>query len=509
MSVPWYLMAKGKGGGGYKTASGPIVSISDAVAAPLRALSLAIDPVQDLHGYDSPWPAGGGKNLLDPSVMTTYSSGNGRRWYYDDGYTLRANQAYTFSVSGSSQLITLYFVEKSSGETLVSGSAGGKITYTPTTDIVVYLQAYRNEVIQDANNFQLELGTTATPYAPYSNLCPISGWDGANLWRTGKNLLALTPCWRMNYNPTVGAVDNIVSPIDTTWTDNGDGTFSLASLGSWASAGFLTPLLPAGTYTYHIEFVTGSTVRKSINVYDANYVAVSKSTSQPAGAVSETRTITLTEPGYIGIGLYGYGEAITIKEPGVYVGSTYTAYTPYTGTTIPVIWSEAGTVYGGEVDVINGVLRVTHAEVDLGTLDWSAWGTVEGLYGANISDMQAPTTADERKTEIICSMYPVAATATMNNNFTDKSCARYQQNVFLRDTGYATADALTAALDGVQFVYPLATPLTYTLTPAQLDTLAGQNVVWGDCGDVTVEYLSAGGANPDLMKLAVAFMGRK
>ena len=151
-------------------------------------------------------------------------------------------------------------------------------------------------------------------------------------------------------------------------------------------------------------------------------------------------------------------------------------------------------MYGGEVDVLNGVLTVTHAEVDLGTLDWSAWGTVEGLYGANISDMKAPTTAEERKTEIICSMYPVATTATMNNNFTDKSCARYQQSVFLRDTGYATADALTAALDGVQFVYPLATPLTYTLTPAQLDTLAGQqNVVWGDCGPIDLEYVCDNG----------------
>lgn len=54
MRVPWYLMAKGKGGGGYKTASGPIVSVSDAKAAPLRSLVANIEPVQAGSGDPSP-----------------------------------------------------------------------------------------------------------------------------------------------------------------------------------------------------------------------------------------------------------------------------------------------------------------------------------------------------------------------------------------------------------------------------------------------------------------------
>ncbi|MBQ5757790.1 MAG: hypothetical protein IIV93_04665, partial [Clostridia bacterium] len=48
------------------SASGSIASFSDGSASPVTALSVAIDPVQDLHGYDNPWPAGGGKNLLKP-----------------------------------------------------------------------------------------------------------------------------------------------------------------------------------------------------------------------------------------------------------------------------------------------------------------------------------------------------------------------------------------------------------------------------------------------------------
>lgn len=40
---------------------------------------------------------------------------------------------------------------------------------------------------------------------------------------------------------------------------------------------------------------------------------------------------------------------------------------------------------------------------------------------------------------------------------------------------------------GAQVVYKLATPLEYTLSPQQLTTLLGQNVVWGS-GTITLTY---------------------
>ena len=41
---------------------------------------------------------------------------------------------------------------------------------------------------------------------------------------------------------------------------------------------------------------------------------------------------------------------------------------------------------------------------------------------------------------------------------------------------------------GAQVVYPLATPLTYTLTTEELTTLLGQNNVWCDAGEITLRY---------------------
>ena len=46
----------------------------------------------------------------------------------------------------------------------------------------------------------------------------------------------------------------------------------------------------------------------------------------------------------------------------------------------------------------------------------------------------------------------------------------------------------TTPTTGAQVVYELATPVEYTLSPQQLTTLLGQNVVWSDAGEITLTY---------------------
>ena len=62
---------------GEKTISTPasVVTANGAVEdTPIKELEINIDPVQDLHGYDYPWPAGGGKNLVDSSQFSPSSA---------------------------------------------------------------------------------------------------------------------------------------------------------------------------------------------------------------------------------------------------------------------------------------------------------------------------------------------------------------------------------------------------------------------------------------------------
>ena len=54
------------------TASGSIASFTDgADGLPMKQIIADIDPVQDLNGYDSPWPPGGGKNQIKPATDRT------------------------------------------------------------------------------------------------------------------------------------------------------------------------------------------------------------------------------------------------------------------------------------------------------------------------------------------------------------------------------------------------------------------------------------------------------
>jgi len=51
-----------------------------------------------------------------------------------------------------------------------------------------------------------------------------------------------------------------------------------------------------------------------------------------------------------------------------------------------------------------------------------------------------------------------------------------------------TSDAFMAKYGDAVIVYPLATPITYTLTASQIRTLLGQNNIWADAGPISVEY---------------------
>ena len=54
-------------------------------------------------------------------------------------------------------------------------------------------------------------------------------------------------------------------------------------------------------------------------------------------------------------------------------------------------------------------------------------------------------------------------------------------------TGLTQSEWQEMALD-MQIIVPLATPLTYQLTPQEVSMLTGDNVVWSDAGDVELKY---------------------
>lgn len=154
-----------------------------------------------------------------------------------------------------------------------------------------------------------------------------------------------------------------------------------------------------------------------------------------------------------------------------------------------------GTRYGGTLDVTNGVLTLTHGYADLGSLTWTEVATTRltvGSYHRATIDGQA-SSADR-----ICSNYKLLLPAGLTDLIAtwgadiDKvmfmaggSNAKY---VYIIDSSYADATAFKTAMDGVDYVYLLATPLTVQLTPTEVTTLLGDNNIFCSTGDTEVTY---------------------
>lgn len=222
----WIPLVKGNGfttsGGGeqeevWETASGSVVTF-DAVAAPLRQLSVSVEPVQNLNGYDNPWPAGGGKNILP--ITDWFEAGYSQT---NSGVTMTVNAdgSLTFTGTPTSKadfylsekaathlfnLLTVeagtYTISQSGIPTgvkfITSGGRGNGFPYTELTSTNTSATGTVTDGTVPFNYFviripagtssngtyklQLETGSSPSTWTPYSNICPITGFDSVNIW---------------------------------------------------------------------------------------------------------------------------------------------------------------------------------------------------------------------------------------------------------------------------------------------------------------------------------------
>ena len=171
----------------------------------------------------------------------------------------------------------------------------------------------------------------------------------------------------------------------------------------------------------------------------------------------------------------------------VELGSTATDYEPYQGQTYHTDLGQ--TVYGGTLDVVSGLLTVDRVITTVGEL---TWGSVSGVFYSNTINGYRKKGANN----IICSSY---ATSNVQSwpSVEDKHIVGNiaNGNIYIKDTTYNDVSSFTSAMSGVQLVYELAEPQTYTLTAQQVALLMGTNNVWSDAGEVTLEY----GQNPNYL----------
>ena len=160
------------------------------------------------------------------------------------------------------------------------------------------------------------------------------------------------------------------------------------------------------------------------------------------------------------------------------------AYDPDADPTYSIDWTdEAGTVYGGSLDAVSGVMTVDKL---MFTANTSTMNNAEEWPGWRDKGVRANNPKGGEFNNAIVNVGKAYAINVNSNNdiiYLPKHLYNHMNQT----------DWIALAID-VQIVYDLATPLTYQLTPTQVDMLLGNNVIWNDVGDMTLEYLADGPA---------------
>lgn len=482
-----------------------ILTVTDAMAANARDLVVGIEPVQDLHGYDHPWPAGGGKNLVNPenwsnasSNQVTYTvdkekgtititgTATANSYAEYDLSNLLPNTAYilTGAPSGSSESSTYNLQVQGLGTTVKDTGSGASFT----TGSDVSGLKLRVTVYQGASGggkvfypmVRLSSVSDAT-FAPYSNICPITGWTGVEVTDSTHNLFAGTYLGLVA-SGTVDPTKGIISSI----------------------SGVKTALIPIkGGMTYAVQKNGGNrfSVCESAKYPEVGDVVDILYNTQDQSANLSTVVTPSSSAKYLLVYVSNAGDEAPVQ---VEFGSTVTTYAEGTSTTYPISWqTEAGTVYGGYVDPVTGELTVTHSSVTYDGSEDETWNS--GQYGA-----QAYTFLPSDAVDYISSgalpnlasniLRQVAQGASWDNaGIISRQTNTSNLWVNFDNTGVMTgAEARQyVSQHNLTVVYELATPQTYQLQPTQIALLLGQNNIFadvsGDSGTITLDYLALTG----------------
>jgi len=473
----------------HSSASGSIVSITDGAPYPVDALSVSIEPVQDLHGYDAPWPAGGSANIWDEQwELGTFNSDH--QWvsgsYVGTKNLVKVTAGATY-YSKCSANIKYVFYDANSDFVEEKDVASNSTFTAPATADTMRFRTYQAYGSTYNNDIAINYPSTVITYAPYSNICPISGHTSAVVTRMGKNILVKTIVQSATTNDVTFTV-NTDGSITVNGTASANTTFSFIRK---ADNNF--GVYPAGTYTFSgvpSNLPSGVSVYWQVNDGDT-YISQTLNNNNLSKTVIVTDKLWMdtsqTRNCYIYVANGTVCDHILIT-PQLEVGSIATAYEEPTRQSVTIDLD--GTRYGGTLDVLTGMLTVTHGYATLNTT-WSYQNT-EGheRFGSEFlkTVIKAPS-ANGDLADIICSSYKTitaSQTYTHGNGIgigVDTSGA-----IWVYDPAYTDGATFKSAVASVQVVYPLATPLTVQLDPHTLSLLLGDNNIWADTGSTSVGY---------------------
>ena len=449
-----------------------------------KSTILSLEPIQDLHGYDKPWVGGAGKNkinTLDREITNTdslttirtenctvvkngdifnctcsSSGGYAKLRILLDTSKLENGATYTFSAkfdNPNSNYVGVGYVPNAQGSWIATASSAGgyksiSFVFDSSWTTILFGLLLNNSGTPNTNivyvsEIQLEKASTKSDYEPYENICPISGRTEIGILGCGKNLL--------DVNEYSGSEIYLSSRI-----------FKVT-----------------GNYVHRNIIFSGSGVYnfKLFGIKDGVETAIDE-----AGYAVSLNDIKNYVGNYDYVRTSGYSNNSSNRLSNIMLAfsddNTDMAYEPYTKSNDLTI-SLGQTVYGGTLDVENGVLVVEKVKE---TLNWNTYKRTDTSAG------------------IIRRVFQLSADAMTNNAITDVTeyqggWSDFSKAHFYIDyysqSYYAVILFLPENISSdtqINICYELATPITINLTPHTINLLKGVNNISTDGDKITLTY---------------------
>lgn len=162
------------------------------------------------------------------------------------------------------------------------------------------------------------------------------------------------------------------------------------------------------------------------------------------------------------------------------IGDIPSSYEPYNRHTTTIPFTDGDnplTVYGGSLDVTSGELVVNK----LFTKGATAVRVGQTGSGVKYADTTNVYTGLVQNALTISDRYIQIDTSQSGE---DGKFRAYNGEFTIYDNRFTDTTTAQSYLNDVEFCYELATPITYQLTPTQVNSLLGSNNVWADTGDI-------------------------
>ena len=433
----------------------------------LSECKVALSPNQDLHGYDHPYIGGAGKNLFNPTALTTTQ----------DGVTFTNNGNGTYTLNGTATADIDFPIESFSVPTpnvqykMVGCPSGlssnailqirgtswyddgnGSIATTGDTNVrsvqirVKNGATFNNVVFKPM--FSLDTTITYDDFEPYENICPISGHTQVDVRCTGHNI------WDEEWE--IGKYN----------TSTGEKAYSRTTIRSVNKIA-----VSPNTAYYCRKGTTAASSNFTLLFYDAEYNFLNVHYKNSGEFVTPNGAAYMAFDMNIGYGTT-YNHDIAINFP-----ATFTEYEPYNGYQITV--NLGGTYYSGTLDVVSGVLTVDKGYTEYDGSSDEVWNrhsystdVVNAYYiSANLGQKNVADGKNGQFNQIQLGSISTSPAGDNAVGFVGRN------TVQLRLDAMKSANELKTYLaeHPLQVVYELATPLTIQLTPQQVKALVGEN----------------------------------